>query len=722
MRTDLHDQNRVSGPRGGLRLPWRLVVRVVLALPTLGAAAVPAVSFRKDVLPVFGHHCFKCHGDEKPKGDLNLRSRTAVFDRADPILVPGHSARSLLIDLVTNPNPEDRMPPKGRALSVEEVDVLRRWIDAGAPWDDADTRALTRRPDFRLAAPALPPGEGNPIDRFLAPYFARHQVDPAAQVDDRHFARRVWFDVVGLPPPPAQLQEFLADRDPRRRERLIDRLMSDTHGYAAHWMAFWQDHLRDGTRGIDEGGNSLCRAHYHVRPITPWLHRALVENKPYDQFARELINPPDLPRDPYADSDAFRKLPRDSSGFLQGIRIGGAPATAVQSPEIQAAQNIGQVFLGAPLKCATCHDSYIDGWKQKEVWALASVYAEKPLEIFKAETPTGRFAPAGFLFPELGRIDPAAPVRERVAQLAASLTSPENGLFARTVVNRVWARLFGRGLVETLDDLAEPAWYPELLDWLAADLIGHGYDLKHLIRQILTSRAWQRPGVAPAATAGAEPVFRGPLIRRLSSEQFLDTLYTLQGRPHRAWEQQPSPLSDVLGRPDRQIVATSRDTQATVLQWLELQNGSTLHQLLLQREAPPAPGECINEVCPVNGRRLDALAGGRKPEIVMYEGMPIGISNPAAVRSFKSDPKKYLPAIAEALRVTAIVRNRSALIAPGTDLVALAESRFLHALGRAPNDRERAVFRGVFGAAPTLADLADATWLILMKPEFQLLP
>lgn len=635
------------------------------------ASAAEAVSFRKEVLPILGHHCMTCHNDEKQKGDLNFKSRSSVFDRKEPVLVAGHSAKSSIIALVTSLDEEERMPPKGRALNTEEISVLKRWIDEGASWDEASLKVLERKADFRLSAKPLPPGEGHPIDRWLAPYYTQHGVDATKTVDDRLFARRVWFDIIGLPPSPETLAAFLADTAKDKRERLIDRLLADHNGYAAHWMTFWQDHLRDGTRGVDEAGNPFCNAHYHVRPITPWLQSSLIENKRYDVFVRELVNPPDLPHDPYTTAGGLTKLPRDSSGFLQGIRLGGAVPTAVQSAEVQVAQNIGQVFLGSQLKCATCHDSFIDGWKQAEVWGLASVYSEKPLEMFKAEIATGKRAAPRFLSPDLDLISPTAPVRERMKQLATSLTRPENGLFARTLVNRIWAQLMGSGLVKSLDDMAEPAWHPDLLDWLAADFIAHGYDLKYLIRQILTSRAWQMPAATEATVQSAPFVFRGPALRRLTAEQFADTLYALQGRPHRAWEQRATPLFDALGRPDRQLVVTTRDSEATMLQALEVLNGRTLHELLKETISTASP--------------------------------PLGTKN--------NEPGTK----------NRIQQNQPTPITPGADLVHLAEQRFTLALSRAPTERERAILRTIFGANPSLDDLADVSWLTLMKPEFQLL-
>ena len=152
--------------------------------------------------------------------------------------------------------------------------------------------------------------------------------------------------------------------------------------YAEHWLTFWNDLLRNdyaGTGYIDEGR----------RQITGWLYRSLLENKPYDQFVRELISPTP-----------------ESEGFIKGIKWRGR-INSSQTPEVQFAQNVSQVMLGINLKCASCHDSFIDGWKLADAYGMAAIVSEQPLEIHRCDKPTGETAQAGFLFPELGTIDPA---------------------------------------------------------------------------------------------------------------------------------------------------------------------------------------------------------------------------------------------------------------------------------------------------------------------------
>ena len=160
---------------------------------------------------------------------------------------------------------------------------------------------------------------------------------------------------------------------------------------------------------------------------------------------------------------------------------------------------------------------------------MASIYADKPLELVQCDKPLGKTAAVKFLYSELGSLDASAPKAERVKRLAEVITSREDGRLSRTIVNRLWARFFGRGLVEPVDDMEQPAWNQDVLDWLAADLVDHNYDLKHTIQTILASRTYQMPTVHATESSAKEYVFRGPQVRRLSAEQFLDAVGAITG-------------------------------------------------------------------------------------------------------------------------------------------------------------------------------------------------
>jgi hypothetical protein len=276
--------------------------------------------------------------------------------------------------------------------------------------------------------------------------------------------------------------------------------------YTEHWLTFWNDHLRNdyaGT-GFITGGRSQ---------ISQWLYHALVTNMPYDQFARELVSPP---KD-------------DSAGFGAGIKWRGE-VSAGQTVEIQFSQSISQTFLGINMKCASCHDSFIDRWKLTDAYGLAAIYSDKPMELFRCDKPTGKTATASWIFPEIGNVDASAPKPQRLTQLAALLTSKENGRFSRTLVNRLWHRLMGRGIVYPPDSMGTPPWDAELLDFLGADFQDNGYDLKRTLALIASSRAYQmRAATLSRDTDDKGFIFTGPRAKRLTAEQFVDAVWTITG-------------------------------------------------------------------------------------------------------------------------------------------------------------------------------------------------
>jgi mono/diheme cytochrome c family protein len=477
-----------------------------------------AVNFSKEIKPLFQASCVTCHGRGKAKGGFRLDTRETALKGGDsgPALLPGKSADSLLIALVQGVDPDNVMPKKGSRLTAEQIGLLRAWIDQGAPWDAQVNLGRVEPVNLKPRLPAIPAATkaANPIDRFLGPYFAAHNIRPPKPVTDRLFARRAYLDVIGLLPPPAELEAFVSDRHGDKRERLVERLLADSRSYTEHWLSFWNDLLRNDYKGTGyiDGGR---------KQITQWLYSALLTNMPYDKFVGELVNPTPA-----------------SEGFAKGIVWRGV-VNASQTPQMQSAQNIAQVFMGVNLKCASCHDSFINDLTLADAYGLAGIYADGPLEMVHCDKPTGTKAELKFLYPELGAIDPMADKPARLKRLAEIMTQRQDGRLTRTLVNRLWQRLMGRGLIEPVDDMEKPAWNPDLLDWLAEDFAAHDYDMKHVIRQIVTSRAYQLPAVNLGEQHQQDFVFQGPAVRRLSAEQFRDALTRLTGAGY------SSPAADV---------------------------------------------------------------------------------------------------------------------------------------------------------------------------------
>lgn len=556
---------------------------VFLAVPALANA----VDFGTEVHPILAGRCAPCHSGDKPAAGLSLESRAQALTggAGGPAIVPGKSGQSLLV-LKVSGQKGPRMPAAGEPLTERQIAVLRAWIDEGAPWPEVALAA----PGNWVApvaprVPAVPDGsEPHPIDRFIAAYFAKHGMNFPPPASDAVFARRVYFDLWGLPPAPEQLQAFLHDASPGKRVRLIDALLGNSGLYAGHWISWWNDLLRN-----DTGVNYLGER----KSITEWLLNSLEQGIPYNRMIDALVNPTEG---------------SDSEGFLIGVNWRG-DVNASQTRYMQAAQNTAQVFLGINLKCASCHDSFVNRYKLRESYGMAALFSDEGrLELVRCDVKTGKFTGPRLLYPEFGAVPETAPLRERHAAAARFFTDPRNGRVPRTIVNRYWRKLFGRGLVEPVDDMDSEPWYPDLLDWLASDFIAHGSDLRYLLRLLMTSKAYQL-AATPSAELPEKPyVFRGPQVRRLSSEQFADTVSAVTGEWRalqnpkskeavlaREWQFKASALSLALGRPIRDQVFTTRDNRPTTFQALELVNGSILENMLrrgalrLLGQLPPAP-------------------------------------------------------------------------------------------------------------------------------------
>lgn len=605
-----------------------------------------------NVRSILAHNCYACHNAGKTKGGLRLDKKEFIFKGGEngPILLAGNPEKSDLIRRVKLPaGHDDAMPTKGKRLSKEEVAMLEYWIKLGAPWPNGPEKSLYRVAALEPRMPKLPkPAEGlsQPIDLFVNAYFKKYKMAFPKPVDDKTYIRRVHLDVTGLLPSPESIQAFLKDARPNKREALVDQLLANNEGYAQHWLTFWNDALRNdytGTGYITNGRFSISK----------WLYGSLKNNKPYNQFVKELISPN-----------------KDSEGFIRGIQWRGT-INSSQSTEMQAAQNVSQVFLGLNLKCTSCHDSFISDWKLEDAYAFANVFSNKTLEIHRCDLPTGRMAGYGVLFNSLGKIKETSVTAERLVQLADILVQKKNGRLYRTLVNRVWAQLMGRGIVEPVDMMDNEPWSQDLLDWLAYDFSSNGYDMKRLMRQILVSRTYQTPAVglkeAQMLTA-SNFVFKGMMKRRITAEQFADAvsqffypIYTDSAMVKkmlpaeikneipfaRASLVKNDPFLTALGRPNRENVSTSRISQANLLQALELTNGNKFNQ---------------------------SLRKGAELWVQKYS------SSESLIRAI-----------------------------------------YVKALGRAPHPKELAVAIKYMGKKPSVEGIQDLVWAVTLLPEFQLI-
>ena len=377
------------------------------SVPATNAGSLPPpanrkINFAHDIKPLFESSCIQCHAKGKAKGGFSLETRDSLLKGGDdgPVVVLGSSDQSAMVKMVAGIDPDNTMPKKGTKWTPAQVGLLRAWIDQGMVWESEITFARPEPFNLRPTMADVPQGPAaNPIDRILSTYFESNKIAMPPVVDDNLFARRAYLDAIGLLPTSDQLASFVGNPDLDKRDRLVRTLLADRRGYADHWLTFWNDLLRNDYRGAGfiDGGR---------RQISGWLYTSLIENKPYDRFVAELVNPN-----------------KASEGFSRGIIWRGA-VNASQLPPMQAAQNISQVFMGVNLKCASCHDSFVSDWTLKDAYGLAACYTDDPLELVHCDKPTGQIAAPAFLYPQLGSLTPGATRTQRLNELAALITSP----------------------------------------------------------------------------------------------------------------------------------------------------------------------------------------------------------------------------------------------------------------------------------------------------------
>jgi len=507
--------------RAILRRPQILAFVCIIASHQAYTAQAYAaeVDFAHEVVPIFRQHCAECHTGEAKKGGFSVNDRESLLRGSEngSMVTVGNSMESYLIELVTSTDADLRMPPKGSRLSDKEISILRRWIDDGVSWEEGFAfKKPVYEPPLAPRRPELPPardGRNHPIDRILDQYLSERSLPRPKRTDDSVFLRRSSLDLIGLIPNATDVQQFLSETEPQKRLHWVESLLNDDIGYADHWLTFWNDLLRNdysGT-GFITGGRSQ---------ISRWLYQALLENKSFDQFARELIAPKN----------------NESRGFIDGIKWRG-DVSAGQTVEIQFAQSVAQSFLGINIKCASCHDSFVDRWKLSDAYGLAAIYATKPLDIARCDKATGEQAQAAWIFPEIGQVDPKATQEKRLEQLADLLTSPKNGRFARTIVNRLWYRMMGRGLVHPVDSMQSEPWSHDLLDHLATVFVDENYDLRKMLAYIATSEAYQSNSERIVQEMDDSAFqYAGPRAKRLTSEQFVDAIWTITGAGPRKFD------------------------------------------------------------------------------------------------------------------------------------------------------------------------------------------
>lgn len=554
----------------------------------LPPAAERKVDFVKDVQPIFRAACFECHAEGNEEGGLNLGIKSRAEEGGDhgPAWTAGESAKSRLVHLVAGVERQAVMPPEGERLSKEQIGILRAWIDQGANWPDGvdvlNPRVERARQHWafqKLKAVDLPEVKDltwsrTPIDRFVLARLEAQGLRPSQPIELRKLVRRVYFDVVGLPPSPEELDAICAAKDPHAEFRaLIDRLLASPQ-YGERWARHWLDVARYADSNGQEGDQDRPHA---------WRYRDFVIQSLNDDLAFDTFVRWQLAGDEYEPENISACV---ATGFLTAGPHTVLENTFLEEERLRNRYNelddmlatIGTGMLGLTIGCARCHDHKYDAIPARDYYRMLSAlhsgdrqevklgpqHAEalvfrdagsqprttwlfgrgdfydrqRPVTLGFLEIFTGQRTAEDYWNAARPQSAPGSSTYQRKA-LAEWMTNVDDGagaLLARVIVNRIWQHHFGEGLVRTPDDFgvrSEAPSHPELLEWLARDLVEHGWKLKRLHRQILASAVYQQATAHDDAQAQIDPDNR--LLwrmrpRRIEAEILRDALLEVSGR------------------------------------------------------------------------------------------------------------------------------------------------------------------------------------------------
>jgi hypothetical protein len=431
--------------------------------------------------------------------------------------------------------------------------------------------------------------KANFIDEHVLRKLRELRLPPSGQCSDAEFVRRAYLDAAGILPTPEELNKFLADKSPDKRAKLIDALIERPE-FVDYWAYKWCDVMLVSTRKLPQ---PAMWAFYRS------IRQAIADNTPWDRFARDILL---------------------STGST--LDHGGGNLFVLHKDVSELTESVAITFLGTSVTCARCHNHPLEKWTQDQYWSLANLFSRVEMKNGdrSGEVILSPATEGNALHPRKGIPMPPTPLdgkpmafddpADRRAHFADWLTSPNNLYFAKALVNRVWKNFLGRGLVEAEDDIREtnPPTNPELFDALAKDFVGHGYDVKHLIRLVMNSAAYQRSSRPAKGNESDDRFYSHYLVRRLSGEVILDALSQATGVPTlftqiytgveggtEATKNYPegtralqlpdsrvaSKFLDAFGRPDRtQTCSCERQQDSTVGQALMLNNGQSLNDKL----------------------------------------------------------------------------------------------------------------------------------------------
>jgi len=557
----------------------------------LHSSAGQALDFNRDVQPILASHCIECHGPDAAarKGKLRLdRGDGLAEDRGGyRILVPGKPEASELIARIMHADPEERMPPpdfaRKKPLKPEEIEILKRWIAEGGAFTEhwAFVTPVKR---------AVPEAEGwghNVIDRFVHARMKAAEMQPQAAASREKIIRRLSFDLTGLPPTLAEVEDFLRDESGGAYEKVVDRLLQSPR-FGERWAVWWLDGAHYGdSHGYD---NDLENSQW---PWRNWVIDAFNANMPFDEFTIEQLAGDLLPN-PTEEQVLATAFNRNHRIQTEDGAIDEEWRTEYVMDRVET---MGSVWMGLTLGCARCHDHKYDPVSQKDFFQLFALFNNLDEKGFinnlsGAADPRIRFRAAEFAqrareleerykdkeraeemkkleeqYPfvmimremespraafilQRGQYDaPGEEVKAALPQafspapggnvtrldLARWLVDGRHPLTARVVVNRLWEQLFGAGLVKSSENLGTQAdWpsHPELLDWLAVDFVESGWDMKRLLKEMVISATYRQSPMVDGGRLSKDPdnrlLSRGPR-GRLAAEMVRDQALFVSG-------------------------------------------------------------------------------------------------------------------------------------------------------------------------------------------------
>ncbi len=587
-------QDLTAGRRSGLRgegvpavrcwLVRGLAIGLVLAAFAVDAEAKDAAveAFESSVADVLLRRCIECHGGTEPEAGLDLTSASglAAGGASGPVVVAGAADESPLWTRIA----AGEMPPEtnghSQRLPDAEQATIAAWIDAGAVWPEGRVLDLFERTTPAragrdwwslqpLAAAEPPPGGAqNPIDRFVDAALADVGLEPAPEADRRTLLRRLSFDLIGLPPSPAELAAFLADTSADAYEKQVDRLLASPHfgeRQARHWL--------DVARFAETNGYERDAEKPGAWRYRDWVVEAFNSDLPFDRFVTQQIAGDEVPE---ADLGSVT-----ATGFLRVGTWDDEPNDDLEY-RYERLEDLVHVtstaFLGLTWKCARCHDHKFDAIRQEDYYRMAAAFwpgpvtsrdrslmggpsveelgydvlgwtdltaTPEPLHLLAKGDPhrplaavtAGSFSCVPASMHDFEPPPAGAKTTGRRLAMARWITAPENPLTPRVIVNRLWQHHFGEGLCGDPDNLGfngpRPT-HPALLDWLAAHLIDGGWQLKRMHRLMVTSQAYRRASLHPDPTAAAAVDPDNRLLsharrQRLDAESLRDAMLEVSG-------------------------------------------------------------------------------------------------------------------------------------------------------------------------------------------------